>query len=413
MIESREEASSVATVLPACSRATCGRPFGAQVKYCPFCGQQQPAPEAVKRTEQVVLGPGRPGERDRAAAVGSHLAVTAPVEAVPEDPAVAGASEVKPDKPGPPAAFRRWRAIAALIAAVAGLIMVVWIVSGSSPEGTVTVTAILPNGSVETSGKVLADGQPIGPPGVAIPRPAGPAAIGYAAQGWSADEQRTTIAANANSAVRLHLRPIPARVSVVTAPPGANLSIDGKAYGRTPIDVTLSDGRHELAVSLNGYVPKSSTFYFERGEERRIDLDLAAVAPPQDYRATPPAPVPPEPSPSAASAYLCGKPTPYRSVASYGQQSLVGIWSGDWSSRICGGLIVERIGFDGRADIVYVYATSSKSGEYRLQAETEGNVLQFADPEGGRFAFMLEGGNLTAHFMSLKGLELDTVFTRQ
>jgi len=421
-----------ATVLSICSNRTCRRQLGARVKYCPFCGQEQPALEAETVRKRVAPSLSDSGSRDRTAVANVPAPKTtaiqqavAPVVAVPNGPAVQAASsatEAAPQTPRPTAASRGWPAIAGLIAAGIGLILLIWAMAGSSPKGSVTVTAILPNGMYETSGKVLADGQPIGPPNVAIPRPAGSVVIGYAAQGWSVDEQRETVAANVNSTVRLRLRPMPARVRIVTEPAGADLRIDGRSYGRTPADLMVADGRHEISVSLDGYEPKSSTLTFDRGEDRLIDLDLAPVNPPPqtvptpDYSSpsfSPPAPAPSWVTPPDTSASLCGKLTSYRSIASYGQQGLVGVWSGNWSSRVCGGLIVEGMRSDGRADIVYVFVASSRPGEFRQPADVDGNVLQFVDPDGGHFTFALVGSSLAARFVSSKGSELDTVFTRQ
>jgi len=85
-----------------------------------------------------------------------------------------------------------------------------------APTGTVTVMAILPNGSAETIGTVLADGQRIGAPGVPIAHPAGSVMISYVERGWSADEQRVTITADTSSTIRLHLHPIAATASAPT-----------------------------------------------------------------------------------------------------------------------------------------------------------------------------------------------------
>jgi hypothetical protein len=434
------------------SCGTCGKQFGTQVDYCPFCGKVQsqvepPKPAAQSRPVGLETGyPSGSPAIPAGARVPENEENAQAVAAPPPDtansaiPGIKGGTTIGPIPPAHPVArseepsgLQPRLTRTTLVATAIGVVMTLLIVgvlsnlSSPRPTGTVTVTAILPNGTTETSGTVSADGRSVGVPGIAIALPAGTAVIGYSAAGWTADEQRTIIATNANSTVRLRLRPMPAHVSVITSPSGADLRIDGLPYGRTPIDVTLADGRHELAVSLNGYLPKSSTLFIGRGEERRIDLDLAAVnpppqnIPPPDYStpAAPPTQVPtadspPEPDPSqTTTAYLCGKSISYRGGVSYGQQILVGVWSGNWSSRVCGGLVVERIGSDGRADIVYVYVASLKPGGFRAVAEVAGPVINFVDPDGGRFTFMLEGGNLTARFVSAKGSELSAVFTRQ
>jgi len=47
----------------------------------------------------------------------------------------------------------------------------------------------------------------------------------------------------------------PARIAVVSEPPGATVFVDGKAAGRAPAELSLAAGRHALRVESDGYLP--------------------------------------------------------------------------------------------------------------------------------------------------------------
>jgi len=74
------------------------------------------------------------------------------------------------------------------------------------------------------------------------------------------------------------LKEKPARVDVV-APPGADVTVDGRPAGETPLHAPLDlpAGSHLLAVSKNGHEAFVRDLDLARGEERRLDAPLPAT----------------------------------------------------------------------------------------------------------------------------------------
>ncbi len=66
----------------------------------------------------------------------------------------------------------------------------------------------------------------------------------------------------------------PARFILRSRPTGAKATIDGKSHGRTPIDVELAAGAHQLRLAADGYEPSERTFTVVNGVDETLDLDL-------------------------------------------------------------------------------------------------------------------------------------------
>lgn len=67
--------------------------------------------------------------------------------------------------------------------------------------------------------------------------------------------------------------PILGTVAITSNPLGAEIRIDGKAYGQTPQSIDLLIGKHTIEVSKTGYQPERQTFEVE--EDRTVDVNLA------------------------------------------------------------------------------------------------------------------------------------------
>ena len=144
----------------------------------------------------------------------------------------------------------------------------------------------------------------------------------------------------------------------------------------------------------------------------------AKIAPPD---ATPsllspkiPAVSPASSSPRQPNAVLCGRAVDYvvdpPSMAPY--SGFLGVWTGIWNNpgRLCGGLIVEKVGFDGSVQGVYVYGptTSSSKIAWKQQRVTgriyDGGKLTFQDEQGSTFHFNLKSDySLIADFRGISG----------
>lgn len=69
-----------------------------------------------------------------------------------------------------------------------------------------------------------------------------------------------------------------ARLAVRSAPPGADVSLDGVYRGRTPLDIAVAPGgRHDVLVARTGYAPWSRSFGAASGERTVLDARLEPV----------------------------------------------------------------------------------------------------------------------------------------
>ena len=69
----------------------------------------------------------------------------------------------------------------------------------------------------------------------------------------------------------------PARFVIRTRPEGAQVVIDGKAMGITPLDLTLSAGERKMVIEREGFSPLERTVSVTRGVDEALDLDLVQL----------------------------------------------------------------------------------------------------------------------------------------
>jgi PEGA domain len=75
------------------------------------------------------------------------------------------------------------------------------------------------------------------------------------------------------------LRSRPAVLTVMTSPPGASVSVDGKPEpGTTPLSTDLRAGSHTVAVQRGGYLPATQSVEARFGRAVIVTLDLARAA---------------------------------------------------------------------------------------------------------------------------------------
>lgn len=66
---------------------------------------------------------------------------------------------------------------------------------------------------------------------------------------------------------------------VASTPDGADVSIDGKQFGRAPAEAQLAPGNHVIVVRLSGFREQKTSAVVVEGERRRIDISLEAKPP--------------------------------------------------------------------------------------------------------------------------------------
>lgn len=105
----------------------------------------------------------------------------------------------------------------------------------------------------------------------------GHAEVRVARTGYEPFVERFELGSGATTRVDVSLRPerIVARLSVVTTPPGARLSVDGTPRGQAPLAVDLTPGAHRLSLSLSGHQPRTLEVSLAERESRQVDVELA------------------------------------------------------------------------------------------------------------------------------------------
>lgn len=121
--------------------------------------------------------------------------------------------------------------------------------------------------------------------------------------------------------------------------------------------------------------------------------------------------------PSTTSFPVCGRTVSYTINQQSGPYAeFLGVWTGQWNnaSKLCAGLIVERIARD-TAEGIYVYGPSQPQSklpwkQQRITAFLTGRDLTFKDDEGSTFTFHLDQNRwLQADFHGRSG-KLSGVF---
>jgi hypothetical protein len=125
------------------------------------------------------------------------------------------------------------------------------------------------------------------------------------------------------------LQAMPGKVHVDSNPPGAAVTIDGKAQtGVTPLDVELPSGTHDLKLTEAGRLPasKSIEVAFASTQTVTADLDAEPPPPPAPVVAAPPAPPPaPAPPPVEARSLIPAFITGGLAVAAAGVGTVFGV----------------------------------------------------------------------------------------
>ena len=81
--------------------------------------------------------------------------------------------------------------------------------------------------------------------------------------GYSSDTRTVAIASGNKSFLVTHLTQLMATLSVNSAPPGANVYIDGRDTGKlTPAQVSVDKGQHVVLVRKAGYIDETTSAQF-------------------------------------------------------------------------------------------------------------------------------------------------------
>jgi len=103
--------------------------------------------------------------------------------------------------------------------------------------------------------------------------------------GYSSEVRSIDVAANSKSTLALHLAPINALMVVNSAPPGAEVVLDGKATGRlTPAQFAVEKGSHTVLLRKQGYLEETVTADLGPGQNFQYSPALRALGNAEDIR---------------------------------------------------------------------------------------------------------------------------------
>jgi hypothetical protein len=73
----------------------------------------------------------------------------------------------------------------------------------------------------------------------------------------------------------VELEQAPARLAIVSAPPGAEVRVDGAPLGEAPLELEVAAGAHRLELRLPGYAPSSQPLVLTYASRRVVEVALA------------------------------------------------------------------------------------------------------------------------------------------
>lgn len=144
----------------------------------------------------------------------------------------------------------------------------------------VTVVTEPPGAEVSVDGNV-AGSTPLDKP---IELEPGDHQIMASRAGYKGVAQSVTVEQGQELSLRLTMakadaQPAPPTIGIATIPEGAKFYVDGKLAGTTPIKVKTSPGPHEIRVTLDGYVTRSSKLNVPEGRdfELRVAVSMRRI----------------------------------------------------------------------------------------------------------------------------------------
>jgi serine/threonine protein kinase len=109
--------------------------------------------------------------------------------------------------------------------------------------------------------------------------------ISISKSGYSSDIHSVDVASSSQSSLVLHLSPVNALVVVNSTPPGAEVTIDGKATGRvTPAQFAVEKGSHMVLLRKRGYLDETTTADLGPAQNFQYAPALRALGNTEDMR---------------------------------------------------------------------------------------------------------------------------------
>lgn len=105
--------------------------------------------------------------------------------------------------------------------------------------------------------------------------PDGDSRVTIALSGYRPYERDVSLQAGEEQTIEVALEPLPTSLSVVSAPPGARIVVDGRVRGQTPLVIdTITPGVHTVRAELAGCESQTRTVMVERAQATVQDIQL-------------------------------------------------------------------------------------------------------------------------------------------
>ncbi|RDI95731.1 PEGA domain-containing protein [Meiothermus sp. QL-1] len=179
-----------------------------------------------------------------------------------------------------------------------------YFIAGQLPPATGTlVVRSSPSGA-----QVLIDGRVVGTTPLVLELQPGSYQLELRRSGFDPLRAGFTIRPGQTTELSLTLTASPPPTGILavdSTPRGAEVLVDGRVLGTTPLSLALSPGSYTVELRRSGYSPFRTRVSIQAGRTTRLSISLAAVAPP--IQPTPPVqPVQPvQPAPSGSLTYTC------------------------------------------------------------------------------------------------------------
>ena len=118
--------------------------------------------------------------------------------------------------------------------------------------------------------------------------PKGLAAITVKLAGYRDETRELRLAPGEQQTLALTLKPLPARLNVVSSPEQARVFLDDDYQGKTPVTMSATPGSHKLRVELAGHAPVTRSVTLANGAEATEEFNLASVLGRLEVITTPP-----------------------------------------------------------------------------------------------------------------------------
>lgn len=190
--------------------------------------------------------------------------------------------------PAAPVRRRRWPRLQQVAAALGALALAggLYVMRGDRARGEATTLAVVSIESTPPGARVVWDGRELGAPTpttveVREPRPEQRHDFSLRLPGYRVWEKKdVALDRGARVFFRAELEAPATKLVVATDPPGAEVAVDGRTIGRTPLgNVTLAaDGQpHALRLRRHGYVDVTDQIQLLDGRDVIVDRKLSAV----------------------------------------------------------------------------------------------------------------------------------------